>query len=52
VGIFFSLSLGEARIMIKLPWIPFYVAVSPNPPHLAVTANQNGTLTLFDFGEL
>ena len=36
---------------VELPWIPLFVAFSPRHPHLAVTANANGTLTLFDFKE-
>jgi WD40 repeat protein/GTPase SAR1 family protein len=42
---------GKLIISIQLPWIPYYVAVSPQNPTLAVTANQNGTLTMFDFSK-
>jgi hypothetical protein len=40
---------GQCLKTVELPWIPFFVTFSPRPPHLAVTANANGTLTRFDF---
>ncbi|UCH93353.1 MAG: hypothetical protein JSV88_24170 [Candidatus Aminicenantes bacterium] len=42
---------GKCLKTLELPWKPYYVTFSPTFPHLAVTANQNGTLTLFDFKE-
>jgi hypothetical protein len=35
---------------LDLPWIPYYVAISKD--NQVITANQNGTLTLFKFKEL
>jgi WD40 repeat protein len=42
---------GQCLKTLQLPWKPYFVAFSPRHPHLAVTANLNGTLTLFDFQE-
>jgi hypothetical protein len=41
---------GELLKSLQLPWIPYDVAVSKD--NLVITANQNGTLTLFKFKEL
>ena len=40
---------GKCLKTITLPWISNYVSFSPTTPGLIVTANSNGTLTLFDF---
>jgi WD40 repeat protein/GTPase SAR1 family protein len=42
---------GKLIISIQLPWTPYYVTISPQNPTQAVTANQNGTLTLFDLSK-
>lgn len=42
---------GKCIKSIQLPWIPYYAAISPTPPHLVITANKNGTLTLFDLSK-
>ncbi|UCH93238.1 MAG: NACHT domain-containing protein [Candidatus Aminicenantes bacterium] len=39
---------GKLIHSLELPWIPFYVVISPTTPQLAITANLNGTLTMFD----
>ena len=40
---------GKCTKTLPLPWIPYYVCFSTQNPTLAVIANLNGTLTLFDF---
>jgi len=42
---------GQCIKTLQLPWTPLYVTFSPQNPNLAVTANRNGTLTLFDFSQ-
>jgi hypothetical protein len=46
------MATGQCIKTLLLPWIPLYVSFSPKNPTLAVTANQNGTLTMFDFKDL
>jgi hypothetical protein len=42
---------GREIYSVKLPWIPVYVAFSPTAPGLVITANRNGTVTMFEFEE-
>ncbi len=53
-----SLKLWETksgRIIksLDLPWTPVFISISPKNtnPDLVITANRNGTLTLFDFSD-
>jgi WD40 repeat protein len=41
---------GELLKSVDLPWIAYYAAISKD--NRVITANQNGTLTLFKFKEL
>jgi WD40 repeat protein len=41
---------GKVIKSIQLPWISQYVAISKD--NRVITANENGTLTLFKFAEL
>lgn len=43
---------GKLIKILELPWIPHSVAVSAAAPGLVITANLNGTLTLFEFREI
>ena len=43
---------GKSLKSLTLPWIPRHVTISPVNPGLVITANANGTLTLFQFEEL
>ena len=43
---------GKLLKSLDLPWLPFHVSISPTNPSFVITANLNGTLTLFDFSEL
>ncbi|MCX6581182.1 MAG: NACHT domain-containing protein [Candidatus Aminicenantes bacterium] len=45
-------SSGKLLKSLTLPWTPHSVAFSPRNPGLVITANANGTLTLFQFEEL
>ena len=47
-----NVSNGQCLKTFLLPWIPNTVTFSPKNPNLVVTANANGTLTLFKFDEL
>jgi len=40
---------GQCLKTLQLPWTPLFATFSPLHPHQVVTANDNGTLTLFDF---
>ncbi|MCP4569500.1 MAG: WD40 repeat domain-containing protein, partial [FCB group bacterium] len=42
---------GKELKSLELPWIPYYVAFSPQHPGKVITANLNGTVTMFEFEE-
>jgi len=43
---------GQCLKTLQLPWIPMNISISPTEPTRVITANANGTLTMFDFEEL
>jgi|GEM_PF-1321689 len=52
-----TLKLWDARTgkllkSLEMPWIPSHVSISPANPAVVITANLNGTVTMFEFEEL
>jgi hypothetical protein len=50
-----DLETGQCLKTLSLPWIPYYIAISPaqpTQPAKVFTANLNGTVTMFEFEEL
>jgi len=44
--------IGLSPYLPQLPWIPYYITISPVQPWKVFTANLNGTVTVFEFEEL
>jgi WD40 repeat protein len=47
-----DVATGQEIYSVKLPWRPFSVSISPTKPNRVITANANGTLTMFEFEEI
>ncbi len=47
-----DIETGHCLKTLQLPWIPRSIAVSPTQPTKVFTANENGTVTVFEFEEL
>ena len=43
---------GKLLKSLELPWTPSHVSISPANPAVVITANLNGTVTMFEFEEL